>query len=176
MKEIRKGRFLRRPNRFVIEMELDGETVRAHMPNPGRMRELLFPGTALLAEHHEKEGTRTAWRVIGAERGGVMIPLDTSRANDTAAALINEKRIPGWEDYRVLRREVTMGDSRFDLLIGNEKESFPVEVKSCTLFGEKGAMFPDAVTARGRKHILHLGEIGKGGGKAGLLILFKLYR
>lgn len=100
-----------------------------------------------------------------------MIPLDTSRANDTAAALINEKRIPGWEDYRVLRREVTMGDSRFDLLIGNEKESFPVEVKSCTLFGEKGAMFPDAVTARGRKHILHLGEIGKGGGKAGLLIL-----
>lgn len=171
MKEIRKGRFLRRPNRFVIEMELDGETVRAHMPNPGRMRELLFPGTALLAERHEKEGNRTAWRVVGAERDGVMIPLDTSRANDTAAALINEKRIPGWEGFRVLRREVTMGDSRFDLLIGNEKESFPVEVKSCTLFGEKGAMFPDAVTARGRKHILHLGEIGKGGGKAGLLIL-----
>lgn len=168
---IKKGRFLRRPNRFVIDMEIDGEPVRAHMPNPGRMRELLFPGVMLYAVPHAKEGSRTKYRVIGAEREGEVIPLDTSRANDTAEWLINHEKIPGWEDYRVLRREVTMGDSRFDLVIGNEKIQFPVEVKSCTLFGKKGAMFPDAVTARGRKHVLHLGEIGKNGGKAGLLIL-----
>lgn len=89
------------------------------------------------------------------------MPLDTSRANDTAEWLINHGKIPGWEAYRVLRREVTMGDSRFDLLLGNKAVQFPVEVKSCTLFGKNGAMFPDAVTARGRKHVLHLGDIGK---------------
>ncbi len=166
-----KGRFVSRPNRFVILMDIGGTIVRAHMPNPGRMRELLFPGVVLYAAPHAKEGSRTAYRVVGVERDGEAIPLDTSRANDTAAALIDGGRIPGWEAYRVLRREVTMGDSRFDLLIGNEEEQFPVEVKSCTLFGRRGAMFPDAVTARGRKHILHLGEIGRSGGKAGLLIL-----
>lgn len=64
-----------------------------------------------------------------------------------------------------------MGDSRFDLLLGNKAVQFPVEVKSCTLFGKNGAMFPDAVTARGRKHVLHLGDIGKNGGRAGLLVL-----
>lgn len=57
MKEIRKGRFLRRPNRFVIEMELDGETVRAHMPNPGRMRELLFRGRRSSRSVMKRKGT-----------------------------------------------------------------------------------------------------------------------
>lgn len=171
-----RGKFLSRPNRFVIFMEIGGELVKAHMPNPGRMRELLFPGVTLFAVPHEKKGSRTRYRVIGVERDGEVIPLDTSRANDTAEWLINCGKIPGWEEYRVLRREVTMGDSRFDLLIGNEDVRFPVEVKSCTLFGKHGAMFPDAVTARGRKHVLHLGEIGKEGGRAGLLILVQWER
>lgn len=171
-----RGKFLSRPNRFVIFMEIGGEPVKAHMPNPGRMRELLFPGVTLFAVPHGREGSRTRYRVIGAERDGEVIPLDTSRANDTAEQLINRGKIPGWEEYRVLRREVTMGDSRFDLLIGNEDVRFPVEVKSCTLFGKHGAMFPDAVTARGRKHVLHLGKIGKEGGRAGLLILVQWER
>ena len=70
-----------------------------------------------------------------------------------------------------------MGNSRFDLLLGNEAtgEVFPVEVKSCTLFGEKGAMFPDAVTARGKKHVDHLGQIGQIG-RAGILILVQWNR
>lgn len=169
--QIRKGRFVSRPNRFVILLEMDGAVVRAHMPNPGRMRELLFPGTVLYAAPHAKPGSRTAWRIVGVEREGEPIPLDTSRANDTAAWLVDHQKIPGWEPYRVLRREVSMGDSRFDLLLGNGREQFPVEVKSCTLFGKRGAMFPDAVTARGRKHVLHLGDIGRAGGRAGLLIL-----
>lgn len=168
---IKKGRFVSRPNRFVIFMEMDGKIVKAHMPNPGRMRELLFPGVMLYAAPHAKEGSRTQYRIVGVDREGEPVPLDTSRANDTAEWLINHGKIPGWEAYRVLRREVTMGDSRFDLLLGNEAVQFPVEVKSCTLFGKNGAMFPDAVTARGRKHVLHLGDIGKNGGRAGLLVL-----
>lgn len=175
-RQIVKGRFVSRPNRFVIFMELDGQIVKAHMPNPGRMRELLFPGTALYAAPHAKEGSRTAWRIVGVERDGAPIPLDTARANDTAAWLVDHGKIPGWEPYRVLRREIPMGDSRFDLLIGNADEQFPVEVKSCTLFGKRGAMFPDAVTARGKKHLAHLGAIGKSGGHAGLLILVQWER
>lgn len=170
-KNIIKGTFISRPNRFVIWMDVNGEKVKAHMPNPGRMRELLFPGTVLYAVPHAKEGSATAVRVIGCERDGEVIPLDTTHANDVAEWLVNHGKIPGWENCHVVRREVTMGDSRFDLLLSDGKENFPVEVKSCTLFGKKGAMFPDAVTARGRKHILHLGDIGKSGGRAGVLIL-----
>lgn len=170
-KNIIKGIFISRPNRFVIWMEIDGKAVKAHMPNPGRMRELLFPGTVLYAVPHARAGSATAVRVIGCERDGEVVPLDTTHANDVAEWLVNQGKIPGWENCHVVRREVTMGDSRFDLLLSDGSGEFPVEVKSCTLFGKKGAMFPDAVTARGRKHILHLGDIGKAGGRAGLLIL-----
>lgn len=170
-KDIIRGIFISRPNRFVIWMEIDGKPVKAHMPNPGRMRELLFPGTVLYAVPHAKAGGATSVRVIGCERDGEVIPLDTTHANDVAEWLVNQGKIPGWEDCHVVRREVTMGDSRFDLVLSDGKETFPVEVKSCTLFGKQGAMFPDAVTERGRKHIRHLGDIGKAGGRAGLLVL-----
>lgn len=170
-KGVRTARFVDRPNRFVVHMEMDGKTVTAHMPNPGRMGELLYRGTLLYAAPHQRAGAKTAWRIVGVEREGEVILLDTSRCNDVAARLIDSGCIPGWEGCHVVRREVTMGDSRFDLLLTDGKETFPVEVKSCTLFGKQGAMFPDAVTARGRKHLIHLGKMGKEGRRAGLLIL-----
>lgn len=166
------GKFIARPNRFVIYAEIDGKVEACHMPNPGRMRELLFPGVKVYVVRNKNPLNKTAYRTIGIERDGEVILIDTSKCSDVAQYLVNHHLIPGWEKYSVLRREVTMGDSRFDLLLGDEKtgEVFPVEVKSCTLFGDRGAMFPDAVTARGRKHINHLGEIGKNG-HAGMLIL-----
>lgn len=172
-KGVVKGAFVDRPNRFVVHMKINGYIVYCHMPNPGRMRELLFPGVPLYAVKTKNPASKTQYRIIGVERDGEVILLDTIYNNDVAEWLVNHHKIPGWESYEVMRREVTMGDSRFDLLLGNKKtgEAFPVEVKSCTLFGKHGAMFPDAVTARGKKHILHLGRMGQAGSHAGLLVL-----
>ena len=94
-KDIIRGTFISRPNRFVIWMEIDGKPVKAHMPNPGRMRELLFPGTVLYAVPHAKAGGATVVRVIGCERDGEVIPLDTTHANDVAEWLVNQGKIPG---------------------------------------------------------------------------------
>ena len=90
--------------------------------------------------------------------------LDTNYSNDVAQHLIENKLIPGWEEWRVVRREYTVKlhgtSSRFDLLLTNDKgDEFLLEVKSCTLFSKIGAMFPDAITERGRKHLLHLKEL-----------------
>ncbi len=171
-KEIVEAIFIERTNRFVVHANIHGKNEICHMPNPGRMRELLFPGVTLYAVPSDNPLNRTSYRIVGVEREGEVILLDTSRCNDVAAYMLKHQMIPGWEKYHVIKREVTMGDSRFDLLLGdkNGEETFPVEVKSCTLFGKNGAMFPDAVTARGRKHLLHLGEIGRNG-HSGLLIL-----
>lgn len=168
---IRRAFFLDRPNRFVAHAELDGVSVRCHMPNPGRMWELLFPGVPVYLRQASQEGRKTAFDIIGIERDGVPILLDTQYNNDTAALLIREHRIPGWEQWDLLRREVTVGDSRFDLLLGRGEEQFLLEVKSCTLFGQSGAMFPDAVTDRGRRHVLHLARLAREGQHAGILFL-----
>ena len=171
MFSIRKGAFVDRPNRFIAHVSLDGDVVTCHMPNPGRMWELLFPGVTVYVRPAANPKRRTAYDVVGIERDGVPILLDTQYNNDTATWLVQEHLIPGWEDWDLIRREITVGDSRFDLLLGRGEERFFVEVKSCTLFSRDGAMFPDAVTERGRKHILELAAMSRQGIHTGVLFL-----
>ena len=166
------GEYVRRPNRFVVVVNVDGTEMMAHLPNPGRMWELLFPGVRLYLVPHDKPGAKTKYRVVGIERDGRPIMLDTNYSNDVAEHLIEQKLIPGWEEWSVVRREYTVGDSRFDLLLSNaEGKEFLLEVKSCTLFSKNGAMFPDAITERGRKHLLHLKALQAEGYHTGVLFL-----
>ena len=157
MKQIQKAIFLDRPNRFIAHVDLNGQVVTCHMPNPGRMWELLFQGTTVYVRPAENPKRKTPYDVVGIERDGTPILLDTQYNNDTAAWLVENHLVPGWEKWDLIRREVTVGDSRFDLLLGNGEERFFVEVKSCTLFSKNGAMFPDAVTERGAKAYLRIG-------------------
>ena len=173
---ILKATYTGRPNRFVVTLDLNGESVLAHLPNPGRMWELLFTGVTMYIVPHDKPDAKTKYRVVGIERDGVVIMLDTNYSNDVAQHLIENKLIPGWEQWRVARREYTVklhgATSRFDLLLTNDDgEEFLLEVKSCTLFSKTGAMFPDAITERGRKHLLHLRELQNEGYHTGVLFL-----
>ena len=173
---ILKAKYTGRPNRFVVTLDLNGESVLAHLPNPGRMWELLFTGVTMYIVPHDKPDAKTKYRVVGIERDGVVIMLDTNYSNDVAQHLIENKLIPGWEEWRVVRREYTVKlhgtSSRFDLLLTNDKgDEFLLEVKSCTLFSKTGAMFPDAITERGRKHLLHLKELQNEGYHTGVLFL-----
>ena len=173
---ILKATYTGRPNRFVVTLDLNGESVLAHLPNPGRMWELLFTGVTMYIVPHDKPDAKTKYRVVGIERDGVVIMLDTNYSNDVAEHLIENKLIPGWEEWRVVRREYTVKlhgtSSRFDLLLTNDKgDEFLLEVKSCTLFSKTGAMFPDAITERGRKHLLHLRELQNEGYHTGVLFL-----
>ena len=173
---ILKATYIGRPNRFVVTLDLNGESVLAHLPNPGRMWELLFTGVTMYIVPHDKPDAKTKYRVVGIERDGVVIMLDTNYSNDVAQHLIENKLIPGWEEWRIVRREYTVKlhgtSSRFDLLLTNDKDDeFLLEVKSCTLFSKTGAMFPDAITERGRKHLLHLKELQNEGYHTGVLFL-----
>ena len=171
MENIMKGTFIDRPNRFIANVDLDGYIARCHMPNPGRMWELLFPGVQIYVRQARQEGRKTDYDVVGIERDGVPILLDTQYNNDAAAQLVQEHRIPGWESWELMNREVTVGKSRFDLLLGRGDERFLLEVKSCTLFGRDGAMFPDAVTARGRRHVRELAALSQQGWHTGVLFM-----
>lgn len=174
---ILKATYTGRPNRFVVTLDLNGESVLAHLPNPGRMWELLFTGVTMYIVPHDKPDAKTKYRVVGIERDGVVIMLDTNYSNDVAQYLIENKQlIPGWEQWRVVRREYTVKlhgtTSRFDVLLTNDEGTeFLLEVKSCTLFSKTGAMFPDAITERGRKHLLHLKELQNEGYHTGVLFL-----
>jgi len=173
--KIVKGIFRSRPNRFIVICDIGGRTVRAYLPNPGRLWELFFPGTIIyLTRRSESYEGSTQYTVVAVERDGRPIMLHTHVNNLVARRLIEEGSVPGLEGAIVVKPEVTIGNSRFDFLLARDGGQIVTEVKSCTLVGNRIAMFPDAVTARGTKHLLELAELSKSG-TCGAFVLFIIH-
>jgi sugar fermentation stimulation protein A len=84
-------------------------------------------------------------------------------ANRAVRFLFNARRVPGFEEAEIIREEVTIGSSRFDFKLRQGGQDILCEVKSCSLFGGSLAMFPDAVTARGKRHLEELGALAEEG-------------
>lgn len=159
--------FVSRPNRFLVRCEApDLGEFEAFLPNPGRMWELLLPGAVVhIAPSDPARGTprKTRFTCVAVERDGLPVFLHTHANNAVARHLIELGRLPGLEGAEVVRAETTVGRNRFDFLLRDAHGSLFLEVKSCTLFGNGVAMFPDAVTARGRRHLLELAAMARGG-------------
>ena len=171
-REARVATFLDRPNRFLVRCRLRGRTVSAFLPNPGRLRELLLPGRPVHLIRGEDHPTRkTRYTAVAVERRGHPIVLHTHKTNDVAHRLIELDLVPGLRGARVNRAEVTVGKSRFDFLLSHRGGDVLLEVKSCTLAGEKVAMFPDAVTERGAKHVRELARIAEQGTRTAVLFV-----
>lgn len=167
-RELVPATFVDRPNRFLVRCRLgNGRLVRAYMPNPGRMRELLLPQVQL---HLVESGTRgvagprrTRYTAAFVERDGAPVLLHTHLTNAVARHLIESGSVPGLSQAGVVAAEVAVERSRFDFLVRDRGTDTYLEVKSCTLFGNRVAQFPDAVTARGRRHLLELAHLGRDG-------------
>jgi len=158
------GIFKSRPNRFIVHCLVKGRNVRAYLPNPGRLHELFLPETKLFLVQRELSPGRTIpYMVVAVERDGVPIMLHTHANNLVARHLIEHNKVPGLEGAVVLKAEHAIGHSRFDFLLRQGHRDLVLEVKSCTLFGNRIAMFPDAVTDRGKRHLLELAELAGSG-------------
>lgn len=172
-KDLHRARFVERPNRFVIRAELgSGELVDAYLPNPGRLRELLLPDAAVLLTRRAATSTgKTDFTAVGVLRRGRPIMLHTHLTNAAARALIEAGEIEELEGARVVSAEHTVGRSRFDFLLERRGAPLLLEVKSCTLVSERVAMFPDAVTARGARHVRELAELSRQGRATAVLFV-----
>jgi sugar fermentation stimulation protein A len=165
-----RGTLLRRYNRFLADVALaDGERVTAHCANSGSMLSVSAPGSEVWLAPAVKAGRKLpySWELIRVD--GTLVGINTSRPNAIAAAAITAGVIPELSGYPSLRREVPYGSgSRIDLLLeAPDRPKCFVEVKNVTLKrtpGRGGALaFPDAVTARGRKHLDELRRcVGEG--------------
>jgi len=166
-----KATFIKRPNRFVVVCKLNGKTITAFLPNPGRLWELMLPGAVLYLEKSLQPGRKLPYTVVAIEREGRPVMAHTHRTNDLVEHLLRKGIIPGLEGAEITKREIRHGNSRFDFLLKRGEEEIYLEVKSCTLFGRQVAMFPDAVTARGKKHLEELAEL-RDRGKSGAVVFF----
>ena len=163
------GEFIHRPNRFIVQAETAKGLITAHCPNPGRLQEILLPGAKLLFEHRGPDHSRkTDYTLVAADHDGCIVPLHAQRINKVAETLI----LPRLFGRGVkIRSEVTLPvsdesgrvRSRIDFSVASDGDQIGIEAKSCTLCEHGVAMFPDAPTIRGTRHIRELAHMAQKG-------------
>ncbi len=132
-----------------------------HLPNSGRMGELLLPGTP--CHYHQRPTPRTLGRMVLLERQGVLVGVDASLAGDLLELLLRSGYFGALE---ALRREVRLQGERLDFWARlSGKEAF-LEAKNCNRVEGSLALFPDAPTRRGARHLRLLADFARQGGRA----------
>ncbi len=168
------GKLIKRYKRFLADVELSsGEIVTAHCTNSGSMLSCIEEGAPVFLSpvNDPNRKTRFTWEMI--QINGAWVGVNTSNPNRIALDWVKRGVIPGLEGYATVNREVTFGDSRFDLLAENETEKCFIEVKNVTLKDGDFARFPDAKTTRGQKHLETLIKVKQSGMRAVMLYIIQ---
>ena len=173
---------VRRYKRFLADVTLtSGETVTAHVANPGSMIGLAAPGSRvwLSKSDNPKRKLAHSWELIEVDLGAglELVGVNTAHPNPLVGAALNAGAIPELAGYDTIRREVKYGrNSRVDFLLeGAARPPCYVEIKNVHLMRQPGlAEFPDARTERGAKHLEELGNMVEQGARAAMLFLIQI--
>ena len=168
---IKEAVFIKRPNRFVAHVLIDGKEEICHVKNTGRLGELLLPDAKVYVQHHSNPNRKTRYSLIAVEKDGVIYNIDSQAPNQLALEWVKSGRF--LESVTYVKPEKTYKKSRFDLYIEAEDKKIFMEVKGVTLNQDGIGMFPDAPTERGRKHVLELCEALEEGYEAYILFVVK---
>lgn len=178
-----KGIFKNRPNRFIAEVEIDGEIEIAHVPNTGRCKELLVGDAVVWLEPSNNPNRKTKFSLHFVENKGVLVSLYSQQANSIVFDAIKEGKIKELYGYDYFKREKTVGNSRIDIYLAKKEDdcsgmsfledSCFIEVKGVTLIVDGEARFPDAPTERGAKHLKELIELKKQGNRCVVFFLIQ---
>ena len=179
---VTEGKFLRRPNRFIADVEINGKIQTVHVKNTGRCKELLVPGVKVYLEDFRnvknlKNPRKTDFDLIAVEKqtknGKILINMDSQAPNKAVLEWLNagkfKNELPPHSEITLIKPEYSLGDSRFDFYIEYKTEinnsagekifeshRLLMEVKGVTLEENGHALFPDAPTERGVKHLTEL--------------------
>ena len=160
--------FLSRPNRFTCLVRLPDQRgpVPAHLPDPGRLRELLQPGVRVWLEPKAGAQRKTRFQVWLVEKDHTLVSLNTQLPNALVQEALDRGSLSEVSQYTTWKRECRVGGSRLDFLLENADETCWLEVKSVTLVEDGLGLFPDAPTERGRKHLAELTKLRQSGARA----------
>ena len=170
--ELVEARFLTRLNRFAALMELDGREVMVHVANSGRLGELLEPGRRMLLAPAPGEHRKTQFDLALVDLESTLVSADARLPNALVAEALERGYLPPFAGYPQVRREVTYGESRLDLMLEGPAGRYYLETKSVTLVVDQGvAQFPDAPTSRGVKHLRTLSQAVAEGHRAAAIFV-----
>jgi len=168
------GIFKARPNRFIAEVEVDGNLEIAHVPNTGRCKELLVKNAIVWLKPSDNPNRKTKFSLHFVENKGVLVSLYSQQANSIVYDAVVEGKIKELLGYNHHQREKSVDNSRIDIYLENSNgDSCFVEVKGVTLIIDGEARFPDAPTERGAKHLRELIKLKKEGNRCCVFFLIQ---
>ena len=174
---ITEGRFVIRPNRFIATVTVDGIEQTVHVKNTGRCRELLLPQCKVWLTMPDSHGRKTKYDLVAVEKQRdekmpLIINMDSQIPNGVVCEWLPKSGL--FSSNAVIRREVTHGNSRFDVYVEDGERKAFIEVKGVTLEDKGIAMFPDAPTERGIKHLTELTECVREGYEAYVVFVIQM--
>lgn len=170
--DIHKAVFLERPNRFIAHCTVDGMLETVHVKNTGRCRELLVPGATVYLEKSSNPNRKTAYDLVTVETSFGLVNMDAAAPNQVAGELLRAGAI--LSSPTLVQPEVRFGASRLDFYAENDRQRLFVEVKGVTLRQGEWAVFPDAPTVRGAKHMGELVQAVAQGYRAMALLIVQM--
>ena len=165
------GVFIRRPNRFIAHVRIDGQEEIVHVKNTGRCRELLPEGARVWCQRSDNPQRKTTYDLICVQKGDRLINMDSQAPNGAVGEWL---RGGGFGPVANVRSEVTYGTSRFDFSFEKDGKTCFMEVKGVTLENDGICAFPDAPTLRGAKHLRELTQAAEDGFGAYVLFVIQM--
>ena len=169
--KLKPGVLLRRYKRFLADIRLENNrTVTAHCPNSGSMRGCSDPGSPVLLSRSENRRRKYAHTLEMVQAGTVWVGVNTGLTNRLVREALENGVIKEFGRLDAITQEVkTSANTRLDFLLEQQGTKIFLEVKNCSLAENRVAMFPDAVTARGTKHLQELAALKQQGCRAAVL-------
>lgn len=169
---VQQGIFLARPNRFVAHVQLNGGLAVCHVKNTGRCRELLLPGSRVLVQKEQNPLRKTPYTLIAVYKGNILVNIDSSAPNKALAEWLPQSRC--WGVPTLIKPEAVLGESRLDFYVETTTQSLYIETKGVTLEQDGVALFPDAPTQRGIKHLQELVRCKQAGHGAAVVFVVQM--
>jgi sugar fermentation stimulation protein A len=163
--ELKPATLIKRYKRFLADVILDDHTViTVYCPNTGSMRSCSTPGNRVYISRAENQNRKYPFTLEMIKEGQTWVGVNTSLTNRIVAEAIENGEVAEFIDIDSIRHEVkTSAKTRLDLLLRRGEQKIYVEIKNCSLVEDGVAMFPDAVTVRGTKHLRELAELVRQG-------------
>ena len=167
------AKFVGRPNRFITIVNIAGKEHESHLPDPGRLKELLIVGCKLWVRHEKNITNRkTKYTTVFVENKGQLISLITTLPNAFVKEAIQKKLLPIYKNYKIIQPEYAIKNHRIDFLLEDRGgDPFYLEVKSVSYVKNGVAKFPDSMTKRGLSHLKLLKKLVSSGFRAGILFV-----
>lgn len=154
-----EGKLVKRYKRFFADIEHQGQIITAHVPNTGSMKGCNEPGSPCLFSSNDNPNRKLKYTLEMVQSNGTWVGVNTSHPNHLVKEAYDQKVIPEWAIFDQCKPEIKINaETRLDMLLSQSQtgKKHYIEVKNVTMAENKIAMFPDAVTERGQKHLVEL--------------------